>query len=140
MLESNPAVVNYLRRALLDPAGSKGQLLQRLTELTRTELIKARDAGIANAQRSGSTQIIDIMVRQLGQLFLQPMIDTMWDQVSRPDESDDDKPTLHVAVRSSGHAFAHRTAKRHPSAEPPAAGARSPRRPIRSTAGIQPAQ
>lgn len=104
MLESNPAVVNYLRRALLDPAGSKGQLLQRLTELTRTELIKARDAGIANAERSGSTQIIDIMVRQLGQLFLQPMIDTMWDQVSRPDESDDDKPTLHVAVRSSGPA------------------------------------
>ncbi|MGH3635022.1 TetR/AcrR family transcriptional regulator [Mycobacterium sp.] len=99
MLESNPAVVNYLRRALLDPTGRRGQLLERLTELTRTELVKARAAGIVSSRRSESTQIIDVVVRQLGQLFLQPMIDTMWNQVSGPDESDDDKPTLVVAVR-----------------------------------------
>jgi AcrR family transcriptional regulator len=99
MLESNPAVVNYLRRALLDPAGQKGQLLERLTELTRSELTKARDVGIASAHRRDSTQIIDIVVRQLGQLFLQPMIDTMWDHVSGPDESEADKPALLVTVR-----------------------------------------
>ncbi|QYA99619.1 TetR/AcrR family transcriptional regulator (plasmid) [Rhodococcus sp. USK10] len=99
MLESNPAVVNYLRRALLDPAGSKGQLLERLTDLTRTELAKARDAGLASPHRRDSTQIIDIMVRQLGQLFLQPMIDTMWDQVSGSDESGAEKPVLTVTVR-----------------------------------------
>lgn len=99
MLESNPAVVNYLRRALLDPNGSKSQLLQRLTELTRSEVAKAREAGIASTHRRDSTQIIEIIVRQLGQLFLQPMIDTMWDQVSGPDESDDDKPVLTVHVQ-----------------------------------------
>jgi AcrR family transcriptional regulator len=100
MLESHPAVVNYLRRALLDPAGSAGHLLQRLTELTRTELVKARAAGIASRHRNESTQIIDIMVRQLGRLFLQPMIDTVWSQVLGRDESADDKPALEVAVRS----------------------------------------
>ncbi|MFE3228605.1 TetR/AcrR family transcriptional regulator [Nocardia sp. NPDC059228] len=99
MLKSNPAVVNYLRRALLDPTGQNGQLLERLTDLTRTELTKARDAGLVSPHRRDSTQIIDIMVRQLGQLFLQPMIDTMWDQVSGPDESGAEKPVLTVYVR-----------------------------------------
>ncbi|HEU0190752.1 MAG TPA: helix-turn-helix domain-containing protein [Mycobacterium sp.] len=101
MLESNPAVVDYLRRALLDPAGLRGELLQRLTELTRTELVKARTTGIASGRRSESTQIIDIMVRQLGRLFLQPMIDTMWGHVAGPDESDGGKPELIVAVRAA---------------------------------------
>jgi AcrR family transcriptional regulator len=102
MLASNPAVVNYLRRELLDPAGAKGQLLQRLTELTRRELVKARGEGIVSSQRSESSQVIDVVVRQLGRLFLQPMIDTMWDQVHGPDDADGDKPTLQVAVRSPG--------------------------------------
>ncbi|MFQ6330921.1 TetR/AcrR family transcriptional regulator [Nocardia sp. CWNU-33] len=102
MLSSNPAVVNYLRRALLDPAGPKGQLLERLTELTRNELTKARDAGIASTRRRDSTQIIDIIIRQLGRLFLQPMVDSMWDQVAEPDETDDDKPALIVTVRLPG--------------------------------------
>ena len=34
MLAANPEVVNYLRRALLDPAGPRGHLLERLTELS----------------------------------------------------------------------------------------------------------
>jgi AcrR family transcriptional regulator len=99
MLESHPTVVNYLRRALLDPAGPRGQLLKRLTELTRSELTKARDAGIAPAHQRDSTQIIGIMVRQLGHLFLQPLIDTIWDELAGADESDDDKPALTVTVR-----------------------------------------
>lgn len=101
MLESNPAVVNYLRRTLLDPAAPEGQLLERLTELTRRELLKARGVGIASAHRSESTQIIDVVVRQLGRLFLQPLIDSMWEQVARPDESDANKPSLVVAVRDA---------------------------------------
>ncbi len=102
MLESNPAVVNYLRRAILDPAGPRGQLLERLTELIRNELTKLRDAGIASTDRRDSTQIIGVMVRQLGQLFLQPMVDTMWHQLSETDESDEAKPTLRVTVRDAG--------------------------------------
>lgn len=99
MLESHPAVVNYLRRALLDPAGPRGTLLERLAELTRKELAKARAAGTIPVQRRESTQIIGIMVRQLGQLFLQPMVDSMWDYLAGPDDSDNDKPALTVAVR-----------------------------------------
>jgi hypothetical protein len=71
-----------------------------LAELTRAELIKARAAGIASRHRNESTQIIDVMVRQLGRLFLQPMIDTLWSQALGRDESADDRPALEVAVRS----------------------------------------
>jgi hypothetical protein len=34
------------------------------------------------------------MVRQLGRLFLQPMIDAMWEQLEGPDAPDDGKPVL----------------------------------------------
>lgn len=99
MLESHPAVVNYLRRALLDPAEPRGHLLERLTELTKDEAAKARESGTMPGHGRESTQVVSIIVRQLGRLFLQPMVDTMWDQLAGPDETEDDKPVLIVAVR-----------------------------------------
>jgi TetR/AcrR family transcriptional regulator, regulator of cefoperazone and chloramphenicol sensitivity len=42
MLAANPEVVNCLSRALLDPAGPRGRLLERLTELTRIEVSQLR--------------------------------------------------------------------------------------------------
>lgn len=101
MLETNPAVVNYMRRAILDPRG-RGQLLERLTELSRNEITKLRNAGVASSRRRDSTQVIGMMVRQLGHLFLQPMIDTMWDQLAGPDAPAGDKPVLSVGAREPG--------------------------------------
>lgn len=98
MLAANPMIVDYLRRTILDPHRGRG-LLERLTELTRQEVVKIRAGGVASTDRPESTQVIGVMVRQLGQLFLQPMVDAMWHQLGQQDASKD-KPTLDVRVRS----------------------------------------
>lgn len=99
MFETHPEVVNYVRRAMLDPASDNGQLFARLTELSRSEIVKARESGLASTQRPESAQVIEIMVRQLGQLFLQPMVDVIWDQLAGSRSPADDKPELTVSIR-----------------------------------------
>ena len=104
MLTANPAVVNYLRRAVLNPNASSGRLLERLTELARREVTQLRATGVASTTRPESSQVIGVMVRQLGHLFLQPMIDAMWRQLAEPGATDADKPILEVRARSSPRA------------------------------------
>jgi TetR/AcrR family transcriptional regulator, regulator of cefoperazone and chloramphenicol sensitivity len=104
MLAANPAVVNYLRRAVLNPNPPAGRLLERLTELARKEVTQLRATGVASTTRSESSQVIGVMVRQLGHLFLQPMIDAMWRQLAEPGATDADKPILEVRARSSPQA------------------------------------
>jgi len=102
MLAANPEVVNYMRRALLDPAGPRGHLLERLTELSSTEVSQLRRTGQASVQRAESAQVIGVMIRQLGHLFLQPMLDAMWRQLAGPDAPGTDKPVLEVRVQAPG--------------------------------------
>ncbi|PBC47805.1 TetR family transcriptional regulator [Rhodococcus sp. ACS1] len=97
MLEANPTVVNYIRRALLDP-GPRGRLLERLTDLTYAEITKLRDSGVASTKKRDSVQVIEVLVRQLGQLFLAPMINTMWEQLAGPDAPVEDRPVLVVGM------------------------------------------
>jgi AcrR family transcriptional regulator len=99
MLEAHPTVVNYLRRALLDPNGGGGHLLVRLTELSRSEIARLRSAGLASTDRPESAQVIGLMVRQVGQLFLQPMVDAMWEQLTEPGAQREEKPGLVVTTR-----------------------------------------
>mgnify|MGYP005996657953 CR=1 FL=1 len=100
MLEDHPPVVNYLRRALLDLAAGEGKLLARLTELSRNEVAKLRMAGIASTSKSEAEQVIGLMIRQLGHLFLQPMVDAMWNQLSGPDMAEASKPSLKVEIET----------------------------------------
>ena len=102
MLAANPEVVNYLRRALLDPAGRRGHLLERLTELSSTEVSQLRRTGRASVKHAESAQVIGVMIRQLGHLFLQPMLDAMWRQLADPDAPGTDKPVLEVRVQAPG--------------------------------------
>lgn len=48
MLEQTPAVVGYLRRALLDATGHKGTVLAKLTDLTAQQVASMRTAGLAS--------------------------------------------------------------------------------------------
>ena len=100
MLEDHPPVVNYLRRALLDLAAGEGKLLARLTELSRNEVAKLRMAGSASTSKSEAEQVIGLMIRQLGHLFLQPMVDAMWNQLSGPDMAEASKPSLKVETET----------------------------------------
>ena len=105
MLATNPAVVNYLRRVVLNPLPAAGRLLERLTELARREVTQLRATGYASTTRPESSQVIGVMVRQLGRLFLQPMLDAMWHQLAEPGATDADKPILEVRARSSQRAI-----------------------------------
>jgi AcrR family transcriptional regulator len=96
MLRDNPAVVNYVRRALLDPSTERLHLLDVLVELTQQEVGKLRTSGRASVKRRESAQIVTVLVRQMGELLLQPMVDAIWDRVAAPD--DDHKPQLRVSV------------------------------------------
>lgn len=97
MLAAEPDLVTYLRRAVLGLSGPDDDLLRRLTELAAEEVARARAAGVADTDRRGSTQTIRTMTRQLGQLLLQPMIDSMWKQLEGQSDGPD-KPALVVRV------------------------------------------
>ncbi len=96
MLARHPAVVDYLRRSFLDPAGSA--LLIRLTDLARSEVVRLRAAHLASTDRPEPDQVIGLMVRQLGTLFLQPLVDAMWEHLREPGAPSDSKPRLVVST------------------------------------------
>ncbi|MVU81682.1 TetR family transcriptional regulator [Nocardia sp. ET3-3] len=96
MLRENPAVVNYIRRAILEPDPAQSQFLERLVELVRSEVLFLREAGLASTTRRESTQVVSVLVRQLGELLLAPMIDSVWEMVDRG--GDTPKPRLTITV------------------------------------------
>lgn len=102
MLGDNPAVVGYLRRAVLDVTGHRGHILEMLTELTAEQVASLRNVGLASTAHRDSSQVIGILVRQLGTLFLQPMIDSAWSQLAGPDAPDEEKPQLMIRVADPG--------------------------------------
>lgn len=95
MLRDNPPVVNYVRRAILEPSQDRFHFLDVLVDLTRREVGALRKAGGASTRRRESTQIVAVLVRQMGELLLQPMVDAIWDRVAKPGET---KPRLQVQV------------------------------------------
>ncbi|GAB2505037.1 TetR/AcrR family transcriptional regulator [Nocardia heshunensis] len=96
MLRENPAVVNYLRRAVLEPEPTQLKFLERLVELTRSEVLQLREAGLASTARRESTQVVAVLVRQFGELLLAPMIDSVWQLVAGDNEPG--KPRLTITV------------------------------------------
>ena len=96
MLLDNPTVVNYLRRALLEPSESRVHLLDVIVDLTRREVSALRRSGRASTKRRESAQIARILLQQMGELFLQPMIDAVWNRVAEP--GDTSKPRLRVTI------------------------------------------
>jgi AcrR family transcriptional regulator len=96
MLRDNPTVINYLRRALLEPSESRLRLIDVIVDLTRREVGALRRSGRASTKRRESAQIARILLQQMGELFLQPMIDAVWDSVAEP--GDISKPRLRVTI------------------------------------------
>ncbi|WP_157073315.1 TetR/AcrR family transcriptional regulator [Kribbia dieselivorans] len=74
MLASNTAMVDYLRRTILDP-NDRGVLLNRLADLAAANLQELRAAGLTASRRSTAEQVAAVLTAQIGQLFLQPMVD-----------------------------------------------------------------
>lgn len=104
MLEERPAVVGYLRRALLDTPGRGGLMLEKLAELAAEQVASLRTAGLASTSPRDTSQVIGVLVRQLGHLFLQPMIDSAWSQLAGADAPEAEKPQLVIRVVEPGAA------------------------------------
>lgn len=99
MLKANPPVVDYVRRALLDPTGENLHLLDVLVDLTGREVNALRKSGRASTKRRESTQIVAVLVRQMGEMLLAPLVDAVWDRV---DSSESErKPRLRITVEES---------------------------------------
>ncbi len=99
MLADNPLVVNYIRRSVLESSGDRTHLLEVLVDLTRREIAALRDAKLASTRRPESTQVVAVVVRQMGELLLQPLVDATWDRVAR--RGDGPKPRLSVTVEDA---------------------------------------
>jgi len=97
MLIDNPPVVNYIRRSVLEASDDRMHLLDVLVELIRDEVSALREAGIASTRRRESTQIVTVLLRQMGELLLQPFVDATWERVAGRD--DGSKPRLSVTIR-----------------------------------------
>lgn len=98
MLRDNPPVVNYVRRTLLEPSEDRLHLLDVLVDLTRREVAALRKSGLASTKRPESTQVLGVLMRQMGELLLLPMVDAVWDRVAKP--SDGAKPRLRITVEN----------------------------------------
>lgn len=99
MLEANPPVVDYVRRALLDPTGENLHLLGVLVDLTAREVSALRRSGRASTKRRESIQIVAVLVRQMGEMLLAPLVDAVWDRVDSSGAAG--KPRLRIAVEES---------------------------------------
>lgn len=98
MLRTTPAVVDYLRRALLGAPGHSGDVLGKLTALTAEQVELLREEGLVSTRHSVTEQVIITMVRQLGQLFLQPLVDRIIDEFGESSDGES-KPELLVGIK-----------------------------------------
>ncbi|MUL68245.1 TetR family transcriptional regulator [Mycobacterium sp. CBMA 234] len=82
MLRANPTVVDYVRRALLEPNVAGSHLIDVIVDLTQREVRAARKTGRASTTRKENTQVIAVLARQMGELLLAPMVDAVWERVA----------------------------------------------------------
>lgn len=100
MLSANRAIVDYLRRALLDGRAEQGDLVSRLSRLSAQQVHDLRAAGAASTKHTVGEQVVTIMVRQLGRLFLQPLVDLISKEFADDMGTSRTPPHLIVDVRS----------------------------------------
>lgn len=99
MLNDNPLVVDYLRRQVLE-LPTDGTLISRLASLSLESVEAMRDAGHASSHRDPVEQVVTAMVRQLGRLFLQPLVDQIVDAFPE-NEQPATHPELRVEVKTA---------------------------------------
>ena len=74
MLTAQPAVMTYMRRAMLDPAETDSELIATLADLTLAEVRSLRTRGLAATSSPDYVQAIAVMARELGPRLLGPVI------------------------------------------------------------------
>ena len=98
MLRENPQVVQYLNRALLEPEGRGASLLAAIVELTTREVEGLRRGGHASTRTSDKVQVVRTLMDQVGELFLQPVVEAIWAQIGGDPEG---RPSIRITVDGS---------------------------------------
>lgn len=99
MLDDHPPVLAYLRRELIEPPEHR-TLITRLSRASQKSVDAMRSGGLASTNRDRVEQVVTVMVRQLGKLFMQPLVDQIVDSFPA-DERPAITPELSVEVRSA---------------------------------------
>ncbi|KZS71521.1 TetR family transcriptional regulator [Mycobacterium kansasii] len=98
MLAENPPVLNYIRREAFElEKNERKPLLDVLIDNVRREVIELRASGVASTGRHESKQAIAVLVRLMGELFLQPLVDAAWQRL--PHSDDDPTPRVSVTIK-----------------------------------------
>lgn len=100
MLAENPPVLNYIRREAFELEKNEPiPLLDVLIDNVRREVTELRASGVASTERHESKQAIDVLVRLMGELFLQPLVDAAWQRL--PHGDDDPTPRVSVTIKDN---------------------------------------
>ena len=98
MLAEHPEIVGYLRRSLLDrPSRSRETdgFLVRLVAMSRDQMQVMREGGHARTTTSEEDQVLRMLIRQFGVLFLEPMVAAVWSELNQPEDL---RPALKVTL------------------------------------------
>ena len=98
MLGVHPEIVGYLRRELLDrPDRSRAPdgILTRLVAMSQEQVHVMRESGYARTTASEEDQVLRMMIRQFGVLFLEPMVAAVWSELNQPEIT---RPELKVTL------------------------------------------
>jgi len=99
MLTAKPAVLTYMRRAMLDPAESDAELVAMIADLTLGEVRSLRARGLAATDAPDYLQAMAVMVRELGPRLLAPVAEQFWSCLA--DAAAGPAPELEVTIRLS---------------------------------------
>ena len=98
MLRARPDVLEYVRRhVLLGEPAADSQLVEKLTALAREQVRQLRAAGLISGRRDEVPQVVSMIMRMLGELFFEPLVDRIVDAVDR----DAARPAVVVRVQAA---------------------------------------
>lgn len=95
LLRRDPQLVRYINRALLEPTGRGAPLLEALVDLTMREVDRLRRGGHASTHTSDKMQVVRTLMYQVGELFLEPVVDAIWDKIGGDPAS---RPALTISA------------------------------------------
>lgn len=95
MFVAHPEVARYLQRAFLDPLTRGAPLINRLTVLIVSELDALRREGHVSSTASPSTQGLRMALGQVGEVFLEPLVEAIWRGL---DDGDEPHPRVRLIV------------------------------------------
>jgi hypothetical protein len=97
LLTTKPAVLNYLRRVMLDPSEFDPELVATLADFTHSGVRGLRSRGLAATHTPDYTQAMAVMLRELGPRLLAPVAQQFWSHLAGGDAGP--APQLEVSIK-----------------------------------------